>query len=153
MSGAFEVQVPVLAGVIDDLTQQQATAIAQARVVAAELMPGIDHSAWLGGAPQLVSGEDLRKYLALGFTRVQIKQGHGGRAGNDQARLGNRFGQYVGGKYVAEAGKTVVELQLDKRLHGQAPAGHMRPGSVEVAARAGGPGGKLLRVDCRCRWW
>src|SRR3989338_8189363 len=144
-------QVPVLAGVVDYLAQQQATAIAQAWVVAAKLVPGIDHGARLGGAPQLVSGEDLRKHLAVGFAWLQIEQRHGGRAGDDQARLGNRLGQYVGRERVAEAGKTVVELQLDKRLHGQAPAGQVQPGSGEVAARTSGPGGKLLWVDCRRR--
>ena len=138
LPGTFEVQIPVLACFVDDLAEQQAATIAQAWAVAAELMPGIDHGARLGAAPQLVPGKNLREHLAVGFTRVQVEQGHGSRAGDHQARLGNRLGQHVGGKGIAEAGETVVELQLDQRLHNQAPAG--RSSLAVVSKRPAGAG-------------
>ncbi|MNG21564.1 hypothetical protein D3C84_1059480 [compost metagenome] len=55
-------QVPVLASVVVYLTQQQATPIAQARVIAAELVPGIDHRSRLGLAPQFVPAKQFGEY-------------------------------------------------------------------------------------------
>ncbi|MNC61221.1 hypothetical protein D3C75_1111510 [compost metagenome] len=51
LPGALEVQVPVLALVIQHFGQQQAAAITQARVVGAELMAGIDHRPRVGLFP------------------------------------------------------------------------------------------------------
>ncbi|MDT4858272.1 hypothetical protein FQZ97_927330 [compost metagenome] len=115
---ALEVQVPVLAGVIDHLAQQQAAAIAQSWVVDAELMPGIDHGPRFGLGPELVPGEQLGEHLAIGLGRIQVEQRHGRRACHYQMRLGNGLGQHLGGEGVAQAGEAVVELQLVEFLHG-----------------------------------
>ena len=54
-AGTLEVQIPMLAGLVYRLAQQQAAAIAKLRVVGAELVAGIDHCPWFGAAPQLVA--------------------------------------------------------------------------------------------------
>ncbi|MCY1556099.1 hypothetical protein D9M68_928180 [compost metagenome] len=115
-------QVPVFASIVEHLAEQQATAIAQARVVAAELVPGIDHRPRFGLVPQLVPGEQLGEHFAVGFARVEVEQRHGGRAGDHQAWLGDRLGQHLGGEGVAQAGEAVVEGQVGERLQGNTPA-------------------------------
>ncbi|MCY1347618.1 hypothetical protein D9M69_337350 [compost metagenome] len=112
LPGALEVQVPVLAGVVDHLAEQQAAAVAQARVVGAELVAGIDHRPWLGLGPQLVPGEQLGEHRLVGFRRVQVEQRHRRRAGDHQPRLGDGVGQHLGGEGVAQAGVAVVEGQF-----------------------------------------
>ncbi|MNQ87856.1 hypothetical protein D3C85_1030960 [compost metagenome] len=118
LPGALQVQVPVFAGVIDHLAQQQAASITQARVVDAELMPGIDHRPRFGLGPELVPGEQLGEHLAIGLGRIQVEQRHGRRACHYQMRLGNGLGQHFSGEGVAQAGEAVVELQLVEFFHG-----------------------------------
>ncbi|MOA15335.1 hypothetical protein D3C78_1354870 [compost metagenome] len=112
LAGALEVQVPVLARVVEHLAQQQPTPVAQARVVGAELVPRIDHGPWLGLGPELVPGKQLGEHLGLGLGRIEIEQGHGRWAGHHQARLGDGLGQHLGGEGVAQAGEAVVEGQF-----------------------------------------
>jgi hypothetical protein len=71
------------------------------------------------GAPQFVPGEQLGKFLAVGLTRIEIEQGHGRRADHYHARLGNRLGQHMGGKGIAEPGEAIVEGQVSERLQGK----------------------------------
>ena len=56
----------------DAQAEQQASAVAELRVVAAELVAGIDHRARLGGGPDLVPGEQFGEQRLLGFGRVEI---------------------------------------------------------------------------------
>ncbi|MDT4845609.1 hypothetical protein FQZ97_796020 [compost metagenome] len=128
LPGALEVQVPVLAGGVDHLAEQQPAAVAQARVVDAELVPGIDHRPRRGGRPQLVPGEQLGEHRFLGHRRVEVDQGHGRRAGDHQARLGDRLGRHLGGKGVAEAGEAVVEDEFGEAFQGRAPGYPCRQG-------------------------
>ena len=76
-AGALEVQVPVLSGLVDHLAQQQPATVAQARGVAAELVPGIDHGARLGFLPEFVSGEQFGELGALCFASGEIEQSQG----------------------------------------------------------------------------
>jgi len=102
----------MLARVVIDLAQQQPAAIAQLRVVGAELMTGIDHGARFGVGPQGVATKELGEYRVLGHGRVEVEQRHGGVAGNHHARRIDRLGQHVGGKRVSQPGKTVIEGQF-----------------------------------------
>ncbi len=108
----------MLAGLVDHLTEQQTTAIAQLRVVAAELVAGIDHRTWFRRAPELVAGEQVGEQRIVLGCRVEIEQGHGGFAGHYQARIFERLGRDFGRKNLAQLGEAVVEIQLGKRLHG-----------------------------------
>ncbi len=75
LPGALEVQVPVLAGLVDHFAQQQAAAVAEARVVGAELVAGIDHGPGRGVGPEAVPAEQFGEQRAVGFGRVQVQQG------------------------------------------------------------------------------
>ncbi len=87
LSGALEVQVPVLALVIQHFGQQQAAAITQAWVIGAELMAGIDHSPRVGLFPQLLATEQLGENRQLCLGRVEVEQRHGRLARYHQARV------------------------------------------------------------------
>ncbi|MNJ71667.1 hypothetical protein D3C77_682370 [compost metagenome] len=84
----------MLAGVVVHLAQQQAAAVPQARVVRAELVPGIHHGPGLGLTPQLVPAEQLGEYRGVGFGGFQVKQGHGRVAGDHKTWFGDRLGQH-----------------------------------------------------------
>ncbi|MNE30679.1 hypothetical protein D3C80_1242110 [compost metagenome] len=112
LPGALEVQVPGFAGVVVHFAQQQAAAITQARIVGAELMPGVDHRPRLGLGPQLVAAEQFGKYRGMGFGWLQVEQRHGRFAGDHQARLGDRLGQHRSREGIAQAGETVIESQF-----------------------------------------
>ncbi len=116
LAGALEVQVPVLAGLVHHLAEQQASAVAELRVVTAELVAGIDHRARLGGGPDLVPGEQFGEQRLLGFGRVEIQQGHRRLACHHQARRFQRLRRYLGGKGIAETGEAIVEMELGQGL-------------------------------------
>ncbi|MCY1433267.1 hypothetical protein D9M71_492900 [compost metagenome] len=112
LPGALQVQVPVFAGVIDHLAQQQAASITQARVVGAELMPGIDHRPRLGLGPEFVAAEQFGEHIGLRLAWIEVEQLHGGIAGHHQARVEDGLWQHRGGKRIAQAGEAVVESQF-----------------------------------------
>ncbi len=86
----------MFAGAVIHLAEQQATAIAQLRVVGAELMPGIHHRPRFGFGPQLVAAEQFGEHWRFGHGWVEVEQGHGGVARHDQARFVEGLGQDVG---------------------------------------------------------
>jgi len=86
----------MFAGLVVHLAQQQPTAVAQLRGIAAELVPGVDHRARFCFGPQLVAAEQFGEYRRFGHRRVEVEQGHGGVARHDKARLVEGFGQNVG---------------------------------------------------------
>ncbi|MNE25991.1 hypothetical protein D3C80_1193400 [compost metagenome] len=112
LPGALEVQVPVLARVVVHFAQQQAAAIAQARVVGTELMPGIDHCPRLGLGPEFVPAEQFGEHIGLRLAWIEVEQLHGGIAGHHQARVEDGLWQHRGGKRIAQAGEAVVESQF-----------------------------------------
>ncbi len=57
----------------------------------------------------------------LGLAWVEVEQGHGRRAGDDQAGSAIGSGMTGGREGIAEAGKTVVEGEFAEAGHWQAP--------------------------------
>ncbi|MNO62825.1 hypothetical protein D3C76_535060 [compost metagenome] len=121
LAGALEVQVPVFACVVEHFGQQQATAVAQTRVVRAELVAGINHRPRVGLFPQFVAAEQLGEHRQVGLGGVEVEQGHGRLARYHQARVCNGLGQHLGGERIAQAGEAVVEGELVEGFHGTAP--------------------------------
>jgi len=101
----------MLARAVDHFAEQQPAAVAQARVVDAELVAGIDHGAWLGGGPQAVPGAQAGQLLRIDMRWVEVEQGHRRRTADQQLWLLNGLRQYGCGKVIAEPGEAVVEVQ------------------------------------------
>ena len=116
-AGPLEMQIPMLAAGIDYLAQQQPTAIAQLRVVHAELVTGIDHRPRLRSAPQLGPGKQLGEQRRIRLGSIQVDQLHGLCTADHQLRITQRIGHYLAGKGIAEASEAVVELQISERGH------------------------------------
>ncbi len=156
LAGALEVQVPVLAGLVDHLAEQQSAAVAQLRVVAAELMAGVDHRSWFGGRPDLVPGEQLDEQRLLGFGRVQIQQRHGRLADDHQAWIVQWLRRDLGREGIAEAGEAVVEGQLGQAFQDvsggrRARIARPQPGVLDVGECAASGRSSVAIVGRRLR--
>ncbi|MNE62185.1 hypothetical protein D3C80_1574530 [compost metagenome] len=108
----------MLAFVVEHFGQQQAAAIAQARVVGAELVAGVDHRAWVGLFPEFLAAEHFGEQGRFGLGWVQVEQGHGRRACHHQAWVCDGLGQDLGRERIAQAGEAVVEGELVEGFHG-----------------------------------
>jgi len=116
------VQVPVFAGLVVDLAQQQTATVAQLWVVRTELMPGINHRPRDRIGPELVAAEQFGELRGFGHGRVEVEQRHGCWAGHHQARVVDGLGQHMGGKRIAQAGEAIIEGQFVERFQRPSPA-------------------------------
>ena len=114
----LEVQVPVLIGFVQDLGQQQAAAIAQARVVRAELVAGVHHRPWVGLVPQLVAAEQFGEQRQFGLGRVEVQQRHGRLARHYQAGLGDGLGQHLGRNASPRRAKRLSKVSWSRAFTG-----------------------------------
>ena len=115
---ALEMQVPVLATGIDHFAQQQTTAIAELRVVHAELVAGIDHRPRLCLLPDLLSGKQLGEQRIFHLGGVEPEQPRGIGAADHQSRIVQRVGYHTAGENVAQTREAVIEMQIGQRGHG-----------------------------------
>ncbi|MNP14731.1 hypothetical protein D3C76_1070650 [compost metagenome] len=104
--------------IVVDFAQQEAATITQARVVGAELMPGIDHRPRLGLGPEFVAAEQFGKHFCLRLAWVQVEQLHGCIACHHQPRVEDGLWQHRGGEGIAEAGEAVVESEFIQLFQG-----------------------------------
>ena len=123
LPGALEVQVPVLAGRVVDLAEQQARdhhpVAACSRRTDARNRPSLAAR----HRPTACGRRTVRQILE--FRRWPDLDPAGPSAagtGDDQTRIVDRLGQHVGGERIAQAGEAIVEGQFVEGFQGPAPA-------------------------------